>query len=76
MDQARKTLEKEVDIIEMIRFRRFVRVALRYLLQPSVRKQLKAQSRFLEVNLDPEAIQAADKAKEQTSQLDVDDSRV
>ena len=61
MDQARKTLEKEVDIIEMIRSRRFVHLTLYHLLEPSVRKQLKAESQFVEVNfLDhPDAIELA-----------------
>ena len=52
MDEARKALEKEVNVIEMIKSRRFVNMALHHLLQPAKHKELKARSHFIEVDSD------------------------
>ena len=44
MEKAHESLEKEMDIIEVIRFRRFVLLALESLLQPKVHQLLCDQS--------------------------------
>ena len=44
MDKARKQLEREVDIVEIVRSRRYFHMALKHLLTPSVRKDLKTRS--------------------------------
>ena len=41
MDEALTALGKEVDIIKMIRSRRFVNLALKHLLEPTLWKELK-----------------------------------
>ena len=65
MDQARASLDKEVDIIKLIRSRRFVHNALKHLLDPALRKELKSQSHFKEVAIDPlpGGLDEADKKK-------------
>ena len=40
MDHAHESLEKEMDIIEVIRFRRFVLLALKQILQPELYQEL------------------------------------
>ena len=52
MEQARAALEKEVDIIKMIRRRRFTHLALKHLLDPRLRKDLKHQSQLQEINIE------------------------
>ena len=44
MEQAHETLEKEMDVIEVIRFRRFVTLALKKTLTPELYQELKAHS--------------------------------
>ena len=51
METARKALAKEVDIIRLIRSRRFVNSALKHLLDPGLHKDLKAQSKFEEIDI-------------------------
>ena len=51
METARKALAKEVDIIRLIRSRRFVNKALKHLLDPGLHKDLKAQSQFEEIDI-------------------------
>ena len=51
MEEAFKKLEKEIDVVKMIRSRRFVHMALRHLLEYSVRKELKAKSHFKEIDI-------------------------
>ena len=51
MEEAFKKLEKEIDVVKLIRSRRFVHMALRHLLDNSVRKELKAQSRFKKIDI-------------------------
>ena len=41
MEQARSALQKEVDVVRLIRSRRFVEIALKHLLDPVLRKELK-----------------------------------
>ena len=50
MERARKSLEKEVDVIQMIRHRRFVDMALRLLLEKPVHDELKVKSKYEEVS--------------------------
>ena len=50
MERARAALEKEVDVIQMIRTRRFVLMALKHLLDPALHKELKSQSQALELD--------------------------
>ena len=49
MRKAREALEKEVDILRLIRSRRFVHMALKQLLDPTLHKELKAKSMFKDV---------------------------
>ena len=50
MEKAFEELGKEVDIIKLIRSRRFVHLALKHLLDNSVRKELKVKSQFEEIH--------------------------
>lgn len=49
MEKARVSLQKEVDIVEMVRLKRYVHLALKHLLDTQLRKDLKARSQFYEV---------------------------
>ena len=51
MQRSREALFKEADVIRLIRSRRFVHLALKHLLDPGVRKELKSQSQFREVDI-------------------------
>ena len=44
LKEAREALRKEADIVKLIRSRRFVHLALKHLLDPQHRKQLKLMS--------------------------------
>ena len=50
MEQARKALEKEVDVIRLIRSRRYFNLALKHLLDPEVVKELKSRSLLKEID--------------------------
>ena len=50
MEKALRELKKQVDVIKMIRSRRFVDLALRYLLDNAVRIELKKRSKYEEIN--------------------------
>ena len=52
MDQARAALEKEVEIIKLIRSQRFIHMALKHLLDPPLRQKLKQKSQFREVSIE------------------------
>ena len=52
MNEARKALEKEVDILEIIKSRRFFHIALRHLLKPALHEEFEARSKFFEINTD------------------------
>ena len=53
MDRARESLlAKEVDLIQIIRSRRFVHLAIKQLLDKAVRKELKQKSQFSEITLE------------------------
>ena len=52
MEQALAALEKEVQVINLIRSRRFVHRALKHLLDPALRKELKLQSECREIRID------------------------
>lgn len=45
IQKARATLEKEKDVVKLIKFRRFVKLALEQLLQPQVFREIKSKSR-------------------------------
>ena len=51
LKEARASLEKEVDILKLIRSRRFVHLALKHLLDPQLRKEFKEKSQFKEIFL-------------------------
>ena len=51
MKKSREALLKEADIIRLVRSRRFVHLALKHLLDPDVRKELKSQCQFREVDI-------------------------
>ena len=52
MEKARLALVKEVEIIKLIRSRRFVHMALKHLLDPALRKDFKSKSLFKEICTD------------------------
>ena len=45
-------MNKEIDIIEMVKSRRYFKMALRYLLPAKVRMDLKERSRYISVDPD------------------------
>ena len=51
MDRAREALEQEVDIIKLIRSRRFVHMALKHLLDPTLRKELKSRCQLQTIEI-------------------------
>ena len=51
MIKARERISKQVDIIKMIQTSRFVELALKSLIEPQLRKDLKKRSKFEEVDL-------------------------
>ena len=42
MERARKALENEVEVVEIIRSLRFIHLALKHLLDPALIKELKS----------------------------------
>ena len=52
LHKAVETMEEEVDIIRIIRSRRFIHMALKHLLDPKVHKELELKSQFLETKLE------------------------
>ena len=74
METARKALAKEVDIIRLIRSRRFVHLALKHLLDPPLRKEFKARSQAKEINL-PKTSSHIDKPIEANNSPDLIDDR-
>ena len=46
MEEARESLEKELDFIRIIQSRRYIHSALKHLLDTKVRKQLKQESQY------------------------------
>ena len=58
MEKARASLEKEADILKFFRTQRFLLMATKHLLDPALRKELKAKSKYKEI------------AFEETRQLD------
>ena len=62
LESACKALEKEVDIVKIIRSKRLVHIALKHLLLPEVYKKFKHQSRFTKISPNQsEPLQSADK---------------
>ena len=55
MEQARENLSREVDIIRLVRSRRFVHKALKHLLDPVLRKELKSQSLHEKIEISEQA---------------------
>ena len=53
IQKALEALNQEIDIIELIKSRRYFKMALRHLLPPKVRMELKERSRYISV--DPDA---------------------
>ena len=49
LDKAHAALAKELHVIKLIRSRRYFHLALKHLLGPQVRKELKNQSQFREI---------------------------
>ena len=54
MEKARLELESEVDIVKIIRSRRYFHLALEQLLDVSIRKDLKKRSKYENLDLDEE----------------------
>ena len=52
MKNARLALEKEIDIVQMIRSRRFVHAAVKHIIEPEVLKELKLRGKFEEVTIE------------------------
>ena len=61
MKNARLALEKEIDIVQMIRSRRFVHAAIKHIIEPEVLKELKLRSKFKEVIMkkEPQLVEEA-----------------
>ena len=57
MKNARLALEKEIDIVQMIRSRRFVHAAIKHLIEPGVLKELKLKSKFKEVTIEKKPVE-------------------
>ena len=57
MEEAFRKLEKEIDVVKLIRSRRFVHMAIKHLLDNSVRKELKAKSHFKEIDIAQQVFQ-------------------
>ena len=55
IEQARASLEKQVDILSMIKSRRYVHLALKHLIEPTVRKELKMRSQIQDVDSEKSA---------------------
>ena len=64
MEKSREALLKEADIIRLIRSRRFVHLALKHLLDPGLRKTLKSQSQFREIDIQDASSSPADEKKD------------
>ena len=80
MNEARKALEKEVDILEMIKSRRFFHIALRHLLKPALHEEFEARSKFFEINTDQqhsgETVQISPKQADEQEDNDLNFSEV
>ena len=74
LKKARASLIKEVDVLKLIRSRRFVHLALKHLLDPPLRKEFKARSRAKVVGI-PQDLSSTDKKIEAKSLPDVTDDR-
>ena len=51
MAKARTALEKEVDIVKLIKSIRLIHLALKHLLDPQLLKELKSRSKFKDVEM-------------------------
>ena len=51
--KAREELEKEMNVIKLIRSRRFFHMALKHLLDPLIHKKLKEKSQYKEIEIEP-----------------------
>ena len=51
LDKARAALDKEMNVIKLIRSSRYFHLALKHLLDPQVRKELKKESQFREIDV-------------------------
>lgn len=63
MDKARGKLEKEVNIIEIIKSRRYFESALKYLLPKEKRFYFKERSRYQTVDPDSDTDEAVEEQK-------------
>ena len=52
MKKAYEALEQEIDIVGMIRSKRFIHLALNYLLEKSVRERLQEQAKFEKIDIE------------------------
>ena len=52
MERARASLEKEADILKFFRTQRFLLMAIKHLLDPALRKELKAKSKYKEIAIE------------------------
>ena len=52
MEKARASLEKEADILKFFRTQRFLLMATKHLLDPALRKELKAKSKYKEIAIE------------------------
>ena len=54
MEGIRSALKREVDVVKLIRSLRFMHMALKHILDPSLRKELKLQSKLKKIQIDEE----------------------
>ena len=50
LEKAREVLEKEIDLIRLIRSRRYIHLGLKHLLDAPLRKELKEKSKYKDVD--------------------------
>ena len=60
MEEARAALDKEIDLIKLVQSKRYFHWALKHLLDPPIRKELKQRSKL--VSLDSDRKKAAQTA--------------
>ena len=63
MEMARKKLDQEINIIEIVKSRRFFKKALKILLSKKKRMELKERSRYISIDPNKKVIKEEQKMK-------------
>ena len=67
MEKAHEALQKEVDIIKLIQSRRFMHMALKHLLDPTLHKEFKTRSQLQKIHLEENGVASRKDANEKMS---------